>query len=713
MIPFLLGEFLPAPFNKLFPQLDSWMMDVFETYTDEYGGQWPTGFSILCGLRTKHSTLFKPIDKEIIATYKRNSWAPHELLEHMYPECPFVFATGRGLYSITLSDELMTSHFYDTTFNLPYFYSPDLKKFVFPIDQLPSLLRKVTTNLHAKGRFDALNISKVNVGSDPKTIVADVYQTNFALYQMSYALMNWERLAKELEVMKQAPEIQVVQASTVDEAVSILEMKKRRVAMDVETSGFDFMRDRIGDLTLAYDHYTGYHIPWEMVEKHDRVREALHQCFKRKNIIGANFKFDMKFIRRAMRNDNRDWTPRVVKVDDDVIQAGHVLNEGRLNSLKTQTWIYTPYGGYNRALDDWKEKHPHVDNYLDIPDEIRIPYAAADSAITFYIMKEQEKQFNTICAAVDAQDIEEGRMLPNRSLYSYYKEIMMPVVNMLADIEYKGICVQPEVMNEKNVYMKQILEQLEKEIREELQADYNGQLPDFDITSPTQLGRILEEIGWPCIQRNASKVFATHDNALKKWNYAGYTTAKKIQKYRSWAVGLKTFIGDEATEAGWWTHVREEDDGTFRMHPEFMAMRADSGRHRCRNPNLQNIPSHGDLSKVVKAPLSPPSEDYYIASVDFDSFQLKIAAVQSKDPVLYEAYSNPEGAPDIHSVTAHKIFGERLFELEEVDLEDDQGKVHTIFADQYIVVERDGKSESMKARDFLETQKEGDVVVLN
>jgi len=53
--------------------------------------------------------------------------------------------------------------------------------------------------------------------------------------------------------------------------------------------------------------------------------------------------------------------------------AGHLLNGMRSNSLKTHAFHYTNYGGYDLELEKFKWKYPGLQNYLQIPDAIRIP----------------------------------------------------------------------------------------------------------------------------------------------------------------------------------------------------------------------------------------------------------------------------------------------------------------------------------------------------
>ena len=719
IVPFILGEYVPGRFDKLFPQLDTWFPEIMEAYMDPKVDAVP-GFKILSGLRTQHATIMKPLEDDIVNTYRRNSWDFDELKKELYDECPFVFAAGRGLYSLTRSDEVQTRFFYDIVFNKGYFYSPDIRKFVFPIDHLSSLLRKVRTNFHAKGQFDAQIIDKVVTGTDPKTIVADVYQTNFALHQMTYAYTHWFELLEELEAYNNKPPLKTEIVTDADQIAAVMNQRARSVAVDIETSGFNFVHDKIGDFTLSYDGQTGYYFPWDVIRSHEKTRAATHNLLKKKNLIGANFKFDMKFIRydmeyRADHGSSRDWGPKEIRINDDVIQSGHVLNEQRLNSLKSNTWYYTAYGGYNRGLDEWLAAHPKVTNYLEIPDRIRIPYAGNDPCVTMQIFHEHMNQFNTIVQAVDERDLEDGSLDPavvgSTPMYTYYKDVMMPSVNMLCDVEYKGVYIDDAVLEREGEFIDKKLTEIEKQIRAQLEEDAGMSLPPFDITSPTQLGKILENIGWPCITRNKAKVYATNDDNLLKWEHMGYKAAKLIQNYRSWAVARKTFIGNRKEGSGWWQNVKyHPEDGTYRMHANFSPMRAESGRNTCKNPNLQNIFSHGEIAKHVKAPIAPPSKDHYTASIDFDAFQLKIGAVHSQDPTLISVYSDPNSTADLHSITAHKIFGERNFEVVEVDLFDEKGKKHTVFGEQDLkVINPDKTEKTIKAKDLKHLLEKGEV----
>ena len=683
LLTIVVGEYSPV-FDKLFPQLVSF----FEEVVYKYSPVPEKGFQILYGLRTQHATFYKPLEKDIVDTYKRNSWSAEELLKYIHPDCPFILTAGRGIYSITKSNELQAKHFYDWVFNKTYFYAPDLNKFIFPIEPLNSMLRKLTTNFAAKSDYDAIKIDKVLVGTDKKTQLADVYQTNHALLQIQTAFSEYFELRKKAEEYKYIPEVVDIPLQDPQAMIEALSNPSEYMSLDLETSGFDFITDEIGDVTFAYNKRVGYHILYKDILNNPEVLKAFYKAVTTKKLIGSNLKFDLKFIRYKMEHgddpEERDWGPLNMKVYFDTNVSGHVLNENRSQSLKSLVWSYTPYGGYNRELDDWLDAHPLVKNYLEIPDDIRIPYAAKDAAITFYLFEVTQDLIMNRAIEVAEADALEGKEDSVNTLYEYFRGVMN-AYNVLYDIEYHGVCVNIDSLREQGKWIREHMTTLECKFKEALKEETGVDIPDFSVTSSTQLGKVFEEVGYPCIKRGKAGGFSTDDNTLSKWVYKGYEAVKYLQEYRSWGVALNTFIGEEHRKSGWWQHLKrheEDKENVMRMHPVFAPMTSDTGRCKCRNPNLQNIFSHGALAKRVKAPLCPPDENYYQSEADYSGFQLRIAAIQSGDPTLVDVYSK-ENADDLHSITAMRIFGNREFTFDEVEVTYEDGTVETMLECDY------------------------------
>jgi hypothetical protein len=141
-------------------------------------------------------------------------------------------------------------------------------------------------------------------------------------------------------------------------------------------------------------------------------------------------------------------------------------------------------------------------------------------------------------------------------------------------------------------------------------------------------------------------------------------------------------------------------------------MRADTGRNKCSKPNLQNLPAHGDLAKLVKENISVPDvENYYLGTFDSSSLQVRIAGLDTnlndsgRDKNLYQVYQNENMEDDLHSLTAWSIFcAGQLYDLSIVNIILDGGETREYFADELITL-KSGK------KIYAKNLKEGDEIL--
>jgi len=78
-----------------------------------------------------------------------------------------------------------------------------------------------------------------------------------------------------------------------------------------------------------------------------------------------------------------------------------------------------------------------------------------------------------------------------------------------------------------------------------------------------------------------------------------------------------------------------------------------TGRISVSEPNLNQIPSKGDLAKVIRSCFIPEA-GYKIVGGDFSGMELRIIAEFSKDPVWLNAFKDGQ---DLHSVLCAMTFG--------------------------------------------------------
>lgn len=78
-----------------------------------------------------------------------------------------------------------------------------------------------------------------------------------------------------------------------------------------------------------------------------------------------------------------------------------------------------------------------------------------------------------------------------------------------------------------------------------------------------------------------------------------------------------------------------------RVHTNFKAHGAETGRFSSNEPNLQNIPSSGDYGKLIRNLFIAP-EGHKLVVADYSQIEPRIIASFSEDPVMMQSYLNGE-----------------------------------------------------------------------
>ena len=215
-----------------------------------------------------------------------------------------------------------------------------------------------------------------------------------------------------------------------------------------------------------------------------------------------------------------------------------------------------------------------------------------------------------------------------------YYDMEMPLVYVLSDMEYTGVCVSHDVLNEMKDEIKIKLDSLSNDI-------YNYAGCEFNILSPKQLGKILfEKLSIPYPKRIKDDNYSTSSDILNKLlNYPivvsvlEYRTLAKL--YSNYALGLLDFI---------------KEDG--KIHTTFNQTLTRTGRLSSNNPNLQNIPVREEYGRLIrKAFVASPNSS--IISSDYSQIELRIFAHMANAENLIDAFNNDM---DIHTKTAMDIF---------------------------------------------------------
>ena len=216
-----------------------------------------------------------------------------------------------------------------------------------------------------------------------------------------------------------------------------------------------------------------------------------------------------------------------------------------------------------------------------------------------------------------------------------FNNIEMPLTEVLADMEITGIQIDYE-------YLEQVEKDLSIRLKNKEQEIYTLAGKEFNIMSPSQLGKVLfEDLEIPYPKKIKNDKYSTSKDILDKIRFVNpivdkvleYRTLAKL--YTNYAVGLKE-------------EVRE--DG--RIHTIFTQTLTRTGRLSSISPNLQNIPARNEFSSLIRKAFIPFPNSKLLSS-DYSQVELRVFASMSKAKNLIDAFKNDE---DIHTRTAADIF---------------------------------------------------------
>lgn len=225
-------------------------------------------------------------------------------------------------------------------------------------------------------------------------------------------------------------------------------------------------------------------------------------------------------------------------------------------------------------------------------------------------------------------------VLEAAKLKTLYDEIELPLVKVLADIEFTGFSIDVGVLREIGQEIERKIAELEGRILE-----LAGE--DFNISSPKQLGVILfEKLGLPVLKKNKTG-YSTDKDVLEKLG-EGYEIARLVIEYRSYTK-LKSGYIDSLSELA--------RDG--KIHTSLNQTIAVTGRLSSTEPNLQNIPIRMEEGRNIRRAFRS-EEGAVLLDADYSQIELRVLAHMSGDQRLIEAFTNGE---DIHRLTASEVFG--------------------------------------------------------
>ena len=413
---------------------------------------------------------------------------------------------------------------------------------------------------------------------------------------------------------------------SVDELKQLVDemLKQDCISIDTETTSSNPRWSEIVGYSFAWNEGEAFYVPVKSPVGDpqldaDATREALRPLLENPTIrkIGQNLKFDIVVLRTA--------GIELQGVSFDTMVADYLLLPGERSHdldalsdryLNHQTIKITELIGKGK-----KQRRMH-----QVPVEFVATYAAEDVDVPLRLLR-----------------ILGGR-LERRGLSDLFHQLEMPLIQVLAEMEFNGIRVDVERLSELGRRFAQRINELETEIHEIAGSRFN-------IDSPPQLAHVLfDKLELPVIKRTKTGPSTDVEvlTALAAMD-EGQLPAKVIE-YRQNAKLKSTYV-DALTEL---VHP-----ATGRVHSSFKQDVAATGRLSSKDPNLQNIPIRTAAGREIRSAFLP-QDGWKLLSADYSQIELRVLAHFSGDEVLQAAFSNDE---DIHARIASEVYGVALDEV--------------------------------------------------
>jgi DNA polymerase I len=391
-------------------------------------------------------------------------------------------------------------------------------------------------------------------------------------------------------------------------------LKLKEICFDSETTDINPLHSELVALSFSWEKGTGYliHFP-ESRSETMKILEILRPLFGDPGMvkIGQNMKFDIQVL--------GNYGIEVKGPLFDTMIAHYLLEPDMRHNMNLLSEIYLNYDPVHiESLIG--EKGVDQKNMSSVPVDKLLEYAVEDADVTYRL----KEVFQPKIA---------GEGLENLS-----RNIEMPLIKVLADMERAGVRLNPGDLNAVAVGLREDILSLEKEI-------YELAGTEFNISSPKQLGDILFlKLKLDDKARvTKTKQFVTNEEILQRLAWK-HPIVNKVLEYRGLRKLLSTYVE---------TLPGLVDKKTGRIHTSFNQAVASTGRLSSNNPNLQNIPVRDERGREIRKAFVPDDGNLFL-SADYSQIELRIMAHLSRDRNMIEDFLSGN---DIHAATASKIFG--------------------------------------------------------
>ncbi|MCA9085265.1 MAG: DNA polymerase I [Planctomycetaceae bacterium] len=217
-----------------------------------------------------------------------------------------------------------------------------------------------------------------------------------------------------------------------------------------------------------------------------------------------------------------------------------------------------------------------------------------------------------------------------------YSDLEEPLIGVLAEMEFTGIRVDTNELQQQSRSAAERIELLTEQI-------YGEAGRTFNIDSPKQLSELLfDQLGLPVIKKTKTGA-STDQEVLEKLSEV-HPLPRMITERRHLTKLKSTYLD---------ALPRMVHPDTGRIHTTFHQTVAATGRLSSSDPNLQNIPIRTDEGRQIRKAFVAGSDNQVLLCADYSQIELRVLAHFSHDQALLEAFRSGK---DIHTAVAAEVF---------------------------------------------------------
>ncbi len=396
------------------------------------------------------------------------------------------------------------------------------------------------------------------------------------------------------------------------------ELKEQKLfAIDTETTSVHPVSAELVGISVSWQPGRAFYIPVKgpMGSKHlsvGQVRAKLGPILAEAKTkkVGQNIKFDMIVLSGAeMPLAGVYFDTMVASYCIDPLRKSHSMESIALSLLNYRCVPISALIG--------KGKNQLTFDMVDIA--AAAEYAAEDADITLRL-------HNCLRARLEKQP----------DIKKLFEEVEMPLVSVLAAMEYNGVYLDVALLNTMSGELAEAVEKLKEEI-------YKSAGTTFNIDSPKQLGEVLfDNLGLEPVR--LGKTGRSTDAAVLEQLAEEHPVVNLIGRYRQLTKLQNTYVD----KLGLLINPK-----TRRVHASFNQTVTATGRLSSSDPNLQNIPIRTDIGAKIRSAFVPEKKSDCILSADYSQIELRLLAHFSRDEALLKAFAEDR---DIHRFVASQVY---------------------------------------------------------